>query len=223
MPKASSPLKRVVRAAAATVAVVAFVTLPSAHADSHTVMGNSANLEVASIDTTRAGALTLVKAVGERPQPAREARFTAKRIQGIDLTHPAGWESARSMTVAQAVDAKSDYIDSAYTDAAGEAKLSDLPLGLYLVTETVPGNTTARVEPFLLTIPSGSVDGRLWEYHVRVAAKAVQHAGADSDSASNFGLRKRERSLASTGAQVLGVLAVGVGLVLGGLVLRRIR
>lgn len=209
-----------------------------ARADTHTVMGNTMHLEVSDIDPTRTGTLTLIKRVGEQPRPVPGALFSIKRIQNVDLSTEHGWAAARTMSITQTATEPTDYIDTATTDAAGEAQFLELPVGLYLVTEEDRGASPWNVQPFLLTIPTGSVDGKSWEYDVRVSVKTNPHtsntpentpttsptvppSGGPSDGAIGDSEAARRQNLAYTGVQIVGALAVGTGLILGGAILRR--
>lgn len=227
---------------ACAILVAAFGPGALARADSHTVVGNTMHLEVSDIDATRTGTLTLIKRVGERPRPVPGAFFSIKRIKNVDLGTEQGWAAARTMSVAEAVGETKDLIDAATTDAAGEARFFELPVGLYLVTEEDRGASPWNVQPFLLTIPSGSVDGHAWEYDVRVAVKIdvdsssssgapsgpgyppqsheAAGGGAGADGADGADAARRQQ-LAYTGVRIFGVLAVGAGLVLAGVILRR--
>lgn len=95
-------------------------------------------------------------------------------MQGVDLTTEAGWAAARTMTVAQAKRRGFDSAHTAVTDADGRAYFRDLPVGLYLVTETAPGEPGTGYEgsaEFLITPPAGDDDGEHWNYDVEVYTK----------------------------------------------------
>lgn len=58
------------------------------------------------------------------------------------------------------------------TDANGHSKVSGLEQGLYLVVETrVPENVTSTCNPFFVSLPMTTVDGKDWNYDVTVYPK----------------------------------------------------
>ena len=60
----------------------------------------------------------------------------------------------------------------AETDTNGHSKVSGLEQGLYLVVETrVPENVTSTCNPFFISLPMTTVDGKGWNYDVTVYPK----------------------------------------------------
>ena len=58
------------------------------------------------------------------------------------------------------------------TDANGKTQVQDMPQGLYLVVETrVPEFVVDTTEPFLVSLPSTTIDGTAWNYDVTVYPK----------------------------------------------------
>ena len=58
------------------------------------------------------------------------------------------------------------------TDANGHSKVSGLEQGLYLVVETrVPENVTSTCNPFFVSLPMTTIDGKDWNYDVTVYPK----------------------------------------------------
>ena len=58
------------------------------------------------------------------------------------------------------------------TDANGHSKVSGLEQGLYLVVETrVPENGTSTCNPFFVSLPMTTIDGKDWNYDVTVYPK----------------------------------------------------
>lgn len=58
------------------------------------------------------------------------------------------------------------------TDACGHSKVSGLEQGLYLVVETrVPENVTSTCNPFFVSLPMTTMDGKDWNYDVTVYPK----------------------------------------------------
>lgn len=112
--------------------------------------------------------------------PLSGATFTAALVQGVDLTTPAGWTQVSALTPAAAasrVTVADTY--TATTGANGVATFNDgasLPIGLYLVTETVlPAEATNAAAPFLVTLPfptgPGGAPSNQWIYDVHVYPK----------------------------------------------------
>lgn len=58
------------------------------------------------------------------------------------------------------------------TDASGHSKVSGLEQGLYLAVETrVPENVTSTCNPFFVSLPMTTIDGKDWNYDVTVYPK----------------------------------------------------
>ena len=58
------------------------------------------------------------------------------------------------------------------TDANGHSKVSGLEQGLYLAVETrVPENVTSTCNPFFVSLPMTTIDGKNWNYDVTVYPK----------------------------------------------------
>lgn len=101
---------------------------------------------------------------------------TAKDGETIDLTTYRGWELINGVQVADVTAADSDFTLGTATTAttlADGTVTTGLPKGLYLVTETDPGNNniTRPVVPFLVSLPyPNSAD---WIYDVHVYPKNV--------------------------------------------------
>ena len=58
------------------------------------------------------------------------------------------------------------------TDASGHSKVSGLEQGLYLVVETrVPENVISTCNPFFVSLPMTTIDGKGWNYDVTVYPK----------------------------------------------------
>ena len=58
------------------------------------------------------------------------------------------------------------------TDANGHSKVGGLEQGLYLVVETrVPENVTSTCNPFFVSLPMTTMDGKNWDYDVTVYPK----------------------------------------------------
>lgn len=112
------------------------------------------------------------------------ATFTAALVQGVDLTTPEGWNQVANLTPAAAANrviAENTYTATTGTDGiarfdAGPASPTGLPIGLYLVTETVlPAGATNPAAPFLVTLPfptgPGGAPSNQWIYDVHAYPK----------------------------------------------------
>ncbi|MGJ4152581.1 pilin N-terminal domain-containing protein [Corynebacterium macclintockiae] len=155
--------------------------VPQANAKQHTITGQVEGLDVKFIDATRLGTLTVVKSEpnwwddrgGKKPfGPIDNIRFTAQRVQGIDLTTEKGMNQAKRLSVADARRQGFDRTFEAYTDSSGKAVFTGLPVGLYLVTEYEGADPTKEYRqssPFLITIPIGETGS--WNYNVTVNTK----------------------------------------------------
>ncbi|MCH1881988.1 SpaH/EbpB family LPXTG-anchored major pilin [Agrococcus sp. ARC_14] len=107
---------------------------------------------------------TVVDTTGLTPLVGVE--FTVERVTGIDLTTNAGWDAAAALTPATAGPLAA--VDAITTDATGTAVFDELPLGVYLVTETAPGANQIAIEtaPFLVTVPLPQNNTWLYDVHV---------------------------------------------------------
>jgi len=105
-------------------------------------------------------------------KPLADVEFTVQRVSGIDLTTNEGWREAAALTEEQAAARAETPGRTGTTDAAGDVDFTDLPLGLYLVTETsYPAGVTPS-KPFLVTLPlTHPTDRDTWLYDVHVYPK----------------------------------------------------
>lgn len=97
-----------------------------------------------------------------------------------DLTTNAGWNALKTLTPAGAAAAGKGLETSITTDAAGLATAGNLPLGVYLLTETsYPAGVTAGA-PFLVTVPMTDPDALdSWMYTVNVYPKNAKIGGGE--------------------------------------------
>ena len=113
--------------------------------------------------------------------PVSGATFTAKRVPGIDSTTDQGREAASRLSLADALQkTASEPVEStSTTDAHGDAVLEQLPLGLYVVDETVTPDGFASSDPFLVMLPfSGPSTGGPWLTTVHVYPKNASASAA---------------------------------------------
>jgi fimbrial isopeptide formation D2 family protein len=126
--------------------------------------------------------------------PIAGVTFSLQSVGNIDLSTNAGWDAVDGLTAADVLADPAAFpltaAGSGDTDADGELAFGDLPLGVYLVTETSPGaNPIAQpTAPFLVTMPLPTGDNT-WLYDVNVYPKnAVTEITKTVDDADAFGL-----------------------------------
>lgn len=120
--------------------------------------------------------------------------FSVQRVEGIDLTTNAGWETANGLTAAAVFADTATYpLGTASSEATvgGVASFADLALGVYLVTETDPGpnDIAFAPEPFLVSIPlPDSANGWIYDVHVypKNSLTAIEKA-VDDEGATGLG------------------------------------
>lgn len=120
---------------------------------------------------------SLLPAAGGLPQdtsgmtPVADATFTATRVPGIDLITSGGQQTTAALTAEQAevLTAGEPEAARATTDSDGDASLSNLGVGLYLVREVATPSGYAPSVPFLVALPLTDPvtrDGWLYTVHV---------------------------------------------------------
>lgn len=114
------------------------------------------------------------------PLPGIE--FTIQQVNTIDLSTNAGWDAAHDLSgVFASSDPSGSITGAGYTLGAGQAQVTaadgtalfaNLPIGLYLVTETnYPAGVTPSA-PFLISVPLTDPDNQdNWIYDVDVYPK----------------------------------------------------
>jgi fimbrial isopeptide formation D2 family protein len=126
--------------------------------------------------------------------PLAGVTFTLRSVGNIDLSTNAGWTAVGDLTAADVLADPAAYpltaAGNGATSASGDLTFPSLPLGVYLVTETDPGdNPIAQpTAPFLVTIPLPTGDST-WMYDVNVYPKnAVTDLTKTVDDTAAFGL-----------------------------------
>ncbi|NUL44638.1 SpaH/EbpB family LPXTG-anchored major pilin [Cellulosimicrobium funkei] len=126
--------------------------------------------------------------------PLEGVTFQLQSVGGIDLSTNAGWDEVEDLTAADVLADPTAYPltdeGSQATDANGQVSYGDLPLGVYLVTETdAGGNPIAELAPpFLVTMPMPTGDNT-WLYDVNVYPKnAVTNATKTVDDSDAYGI-----------------------------------
>ena len=130
--------------------------------------------------------------------PLNGVEFTVQQVTSIDLTTYQGWDMTEGLTaaavmadpVAYPLGAAATGVTGAGAEAAGTATFADLPVGLYLVTETNVGDNpiAIKAQPFLVSVPLPTGDNQ-WIYDVNVYPKnAVTTIDKVVDDAAALGL-----------------------------------
>lgn len=172
------PLGVAIAALAAGLLATVGLALPAQAASTSTIdSGKTGELIVHKFeDSAKTGTLpndgTAVDTTGLTPLAG--ATFTIQQVPGVDLTTNQGWTDAAALTVDQARSQVAGVTGTSLTtDAGGTADFTDLPLGLYLVTETqAPAGHVASSAPFLVTVPLTDPDNLdAWLYQVNVYPK----------------------------------------------------
>lgn len=147
------------------------------------------------IDATKTGSLTIHKRLGAQAgegtgnaltpapgtplpgAPLKDVEFTVQKVQA-DLTTETGFAEASKLTPDTAVADPNSAAQVVTTDANGDAALTGLHLGVYLVTEKEPavGKVGEKVlipaKPFLVFLPMTNPENRTeWNYDVHVYPK----------------------------------------------------
>ncbi|MBU5421267.1 SpaH/EbpB family LPXTG-anchored major pilin [Cellulomonas hominis] len=118
--------------------------------------------------------------------PLPDVTFTVKQVLGYDLTTNAGWAAASTLDPDTAAEGDFGVVREVTTTAAGTAVATGLPVGVYLVTETVYPAGTTPANPFLITVPlTNPTNDAEWVYDVHVYPKnAVTTATKTVDDSS---------------------------------------
>lgn len=156
-----------------------------------------------TIDVTRQGSITIHKrldpvSTGTRddgninPNPGGTPRegvtFRVEKLNA-NLGTNQGWQAAQSLTPISPRDGSFAARD-ADTNAEGVATYSNLPVGVYVVTETGKPDSIVPTAPFLVYIPmTNPADRTQWNYNVHVYPKNATNAAAKrvSDVNANVG------------------------------------
>nr|WP_206447589.1 SpaH/EbpB family LPXTG-anchored major pilin [Agrococcus sp. KRD186] len=109
--------------------------------------------------------------------PLSGVEFTVRQVPGINLTTNAGWAAAQALTVGAAQSAVAGETAAPNVNSwvgstdGGSYTFSDLPLGVFLVTETAIGTNpiAVRTPPFLVSLPLPL--NNEWLYDVNVYPK----------------------------------------------------
>ena len=142
------------------------------------------------LDTTKTGSITIHKLVKDNTNgttagngledatatgtPLDGVTFTVEKLTNVDLKTQAGWEKLASYDGNVAA-AKNDGVDAAQTvttSGGGVATFDGLPLGAYVVTETVTPAGYVGSKPFIITVPmTHPTNLNEWVYDVHAYPK----------------------------------------------------
>lgn len=142
------------------------------------------------LDATKTGSITIHKYVKDANNGTTEgngledtsdhgtaldgATFTVEKLTNVDLTTQAGWEKLAGFN-GNVATAKADGVDAAVTKTTaggGLAKFDGLPLGAYVVTETVTPAGYVGSKPFIITVPmTHPTELNKWVYDVHAYPK----------------------------------------------------
>ncbi|MGC0369290.1 SpaH/EbpB family LPXTG-anchored major pilin [Microbacterium sp. SLBN-111] len=168
----------------ALAAAGAFAAAPAANASNPTastsdIQGTTGTLTIHKHagDPGAAGdgtPITDAAAIAALGQGLSGVQFSVQRVSysgtPIDLTTAAGWDQIQSATPQNVASAPFSLAagTAAATDTTGQAVVSNLPYGLYLVTETSPGANAivSPVQPFLVSVPYPNQGTWLYDVHV---------------------------------------------------------
>ncbi len=149
------------------------------------------------LDTTRKGSIKIHKLVKDDTNgttagngledatatgtPLDGVTFTVEKLTNVDLTTQAGWEKLAGYN-GNVDTAKAVGVDAAITKTTaggGVAEFDSLPLGAYVVTETVTPAGYVGSKPFIITVPMTHPDDlNKWVYDVHAYPKNSK-AGVD--------------------------------------------
>ena len=129
------------------------------------------------LDANKTGSITIHKLVKDATAtgtPLDGATFTVEKLTNVDLTTQAGWEKLAGFNGNVAA-AKATGVDAAVTKTTaggGLAKFDSLPLGAYVVTETVTPAGYVGSKPFIITVPmTHPTELNKWVYDVHAYPK----------------------------------------------------
>ena len=142
------------------------------------------------LDTTKTGSITIHKLVKDNTNgttagngledatatgtPLDGVTFTVEKLTNVDLKTQAGWEKLAGFN-GNVDTAKADGTDAAQTvttSGGGVATFDGLPLGAYVVTETVTPAGYVGSKPFIITVPmTHPTNLNEWVYDVHAYPK----------------------------------------------------
>lgn len=146
------------------------------------VIGDGDGLDTSAMDVTERGTLTVIKSgdnpfddpvPGGKPNgPVEGQQIRISKVPNISL-QGANWQDLNRLRLKELAP-KALPVTVAVTDEAGKAVFRDLPVGMYLVDELSPADTTHKyrqIAPFLVTIPIADPQRAQWSYRFVVTPK----------------------------------------------------
>lgn len=194
-----------------------------------------------NIDVDRSGSITVHK-LAEPDEPSGQVAdgtttgitglttldgvtFTVERVTSVDLTTATGWQVADGLTAGDVLADQDTYPLSEVatgvtgTDGPGVVVLSDLDVGLYLVTETHTGphDVEAHAAPFLVSVPLALDGGWLYDIHVypknaviEAEPPAPDPSGPPAAAPSGDTGGERLPNLGAGGIAAAGLIGIGL-------------
>ena len=104
--------------------------------------------------------------------PAFSSVLAKSELEHLDTLSAAEKDALAARALAAISEGKLSSDAQAVPDALGNAKFTDLELGLYLVVQTKPATRYTSIAPFLITLPQYSEDGSEVLYSVDASPKA---------------------------------------------------
>lgn len=164
--------------------------------------------------------------------------YKAELLDGIDLNTLEGWNKVEGLTVEAAKSIDVGAIYRAKTNKEGRALFSNLPVGAYLVSEETAENVPEGYhasDPFLLTAPIGTAKSEMWLCNFFMIIKELPDlpplpdrpiqpptAAPPAPAAPENPKKPGINGLVNTGASVIGIAVIALGLsVLGVVLIRR--
>ncbi|CAB0701434.1 fimbrial assembly protein [Corynebacterium diphtheriae] len=160
-------------------------------------------VQKANIDFNKEGKLTIYKrdlagakategtgvaVEGEAPGKALEGvTFKIQKVK-VDLSKAEDWKNLSSLTAAGALQ---KGIDQSFaerevtTDQAGKAEFPNLPVGIYVVTETKAPQGVIKGAPFVVSVPFTDAKGTEWNYEPVVYPKNTKAEASKEVSDAN--------------------------------------
>lgn len=191
---------------AAIVGLSLGVSAPGAFAQTDGVQ--VADVAKANIDFNKTGSITIFKrdlnggtAVPGTGKTIEDPNsIPGKALQGvefkvekvnIDLKDPKNWKDLKDLNAAEALGKglDSQKFDNQTTGPDGKATFTNLPVGIYVVTEVKAPTGVIKGAPFVVSVPFTDAEGTAWNYNPVVYPKNTKAEATKTveDSKKNAG------------------------------------